>query len=47
MTPENDAALIDVLDRLRNRFFGKYRGVVTEVDALRRQRHRVCVHAGN
>jgi uncharacterized protein involved in type VI secretion and phage assembly len=33
MTPENDAALIDVLDRLRNRFFGKYRGVVTEVDA--------------
>lgn len=33
MTPDNDAALIDVLDRLRNRFFGKYRGVVTDVDA--------------
>ena len=33
MTPNDDAALIDVLDRLRNRFFGKYRGVVTEVDA--------------
>jgi uncharacterized protein involved in type VI secretion and phage assembly len=24
---------MDVLDRLRNRFFGKYRGVVTDVDA--------------
>lgn len=33
MTPDSDAALIDVLDRLRNRFFGKYRGVVTDVDA--------------
>jgi len=29
----NDHALIDVLERLRNRFFGKYRGVVTDVDA--------------
>ena len=28
-----DYTLIDVLDRLRNRFFGKYRGVVTDVDA--------------
>ncbi|WP_404558428.1 phage baseplate assembly protein V [Bradyrhizobium niftali] len=25
--------LMDVVDRLRNRFFGKYRGVVTDVDA--------------
>ena len=33
MSIDNDAALIDVLDRLRNRFFGKYRGVVTDVDA--------------
>ena len=33
MATDNDAALIDVLDRLRNRFFGKYRGVVTDVDA--------------
>jgi phage baseplate assembly protein gpV len=33
MTAGSDAALIDVLDRLRNRFFGKYRGVVTDVDA--------------
>jgi hypothetical protein len=32
MTPGTDAALIDVLDRLRNRFFGKYRGVVTDID---------------
>ena len=29
----DDQALMDVLDRLRNRFFGKYRGVVTDVDA--------------
>jgi len=29
-----DAALLDeILERLRNRFYGKYRGVVTEVDA--------------
>jgi hypothetical protein len=28
----NDETLLDVLDRLRNRFFGKYRGVVTDVD---------------
>jgi Type VI secretion system/phage-baseplate injector OB domain len=29
----DDEILVDVLDRLRNRFFGKYRGVVTQVDA--------------
>ena len=29
----NEQALSDVLDRLRNRFFGKYRGTVTDVDA--------------
>ena len=29
----NDQALMDVLDRLRNRFYGKYRGTVTDVDA--------------
>lgn len=28
----NDASLIDILERLRQRFFGKYRGTVTEVD---------------
>ena len=29
----NEQALLDILDRIRNRFFGKYRGAVTEVDA--------------
>jgi hypothetical protein len=28
-----DHALVEVLERMRNRFFGKYRGVVTDVDA--------------
>jgi uncharacterized protein involved in type VI secretion and phage assembly len=28
-----DQTLLDILERLRNRFFGKYRGTVTEVDA--------------
>jgi hypothetical protein len=28
-----DRTLVDVLERLRNRFFGKYRGVVVDVDA--------------
>jgi uncharacterized protein involved in type VI secretion and phage assembly len=29
----NDPGLMDVVERLRNRFWGKYRGTVTEVDA--------------
>lgn len=29
----SEHAISDVLDRLRNRFFGKYRGTVTDVDA--------------
>jgi uncharacterized protein involved in type VI secretion and phage assembly len=29
----NDQAIADILDRLRNRFYGKYRGTVTQVDA--------------
>ncbi len=29
----SEQALMDILDRLRNRFFGKYRGTVTDVDA--------------
>jgi uncharacterized protein involved in type VI secretion and phage assembly len=29
----NEQALLDVLDRIRNRFYGKYRGTVTEVNA--------------
>jgi uncharacterized protein involved in type VI secretion and phage assembly len=28
-----DRVLEDLLDRLRNRFYGKYRGIVTDVDA--------------
>jgi uncharacterized protein involved in type VI secretion and phage assembly len=28
----NEQTLLDILDRLRNRFFGKYRGSVTDVD---------------
>ena len=28
----NEQTMMDVLDRLRNRFFGKYRGSVTEAD---------------
>ena len=31
-SPHMDTDLGDVLDRLRNRFFGKYRGVVSDVD---------------
>ena len=30
---QHELALLDVLERLRNRFFGKYRGVVVDVDA--------------
>jgi uncharacterized protein involved in type VI secretion and phage assembly len=29
----NEQMLMDVIERLRNRFFGKYRGTVTQVDA--------------
>ena len=29
----DDLALMEVIDRLRNRFFGMYRGIVTDVDA--------------
>ena len=29
----NDALLGELMDRVRNRFYGKYRGVVTDVDA--------------
>jgi len=29
----NDALLEDIMDRVRSRFYGKYRGVVTDVDA--------------
>src|SRR5271166_4552079 len=29
----NDALLLELMDRVQNRFYGKYRGVVTDVDA--------------
>jgi len=29
----NEQALMDIVERLRNRFFGKYRGSITEVDS--------------
>jgi uncharacterized protein involved in type VI secretion and phage assembly len=29
----DEQSLMEVIDRLRNRFFGKYRGVVTDVDS--------------
>jgi len=29
----NDQTLLEILERVRNRFYGKYRGTVTEVDA--------------
>jgi uncharacterized protein involved in type VI secretion and phage assembly len=33
MTTADDRALEDLLERLRTRFYGKYRGIVTAVDA--------------
>lgn len=29
----NDQAVLDVVERLRNRYYGKYRGTVTDIDA--------------
>src|SRR5947209_20524783 len=29
----NEQAILDILERLRNRFYGKYRGTVTDIDA--------------
>jgi uncharacterized protein involved in type VI secretion and phage assembly len=29
----NDQAILDIVERLRNRFYGKYRGTVTDVDS--------------
>lgn len=29
----NDAMMLEILERVRNRFYGKYRGTVTDVDA--------------
>lgn len=29
----NEQAILDILERLRNRYYGKYRGTVTDIDA--------------
>ena len=31
--PTNEQAILDILERLRNRYYGKYRGTVTDIDA--------------
>lgn len=41
----NDQLLMDLLDRVRNRFYGKYRGTVTQVDASQIPRIKVKVPA--
>jgi uncharacterized protein involved in type VI secretion and phage assembly len=33
MQVANDPTFLEILDRVRNRFYGKYRGTVTDVDA--------------
>lgn len=41
----NEQTLIDVVERLRNRFYGKYRGTVTEVDTSQKGRIKAKVPA--
>lgn len=41
----NDQLLMDLLDRVRNRFYGKYRGTVTQVDASQVPRIKAKVPA--
>ena len=45
----NEQAIFDILERLRNRFYGKYRGTVTDVDAstMRIKAKVPAVLAGN
>jgi len=31
--PMNEQAILDILERLRNRYYGKYRGTVTDIEA--------------
>lgn len=45
MTPPRDPALTEVLERLKSRFYGKYRGVVTEVEEGGRGRVKAKVPA--
>jgi uncharacterized protein involved in type VI secretion and phage assembly len=42
---KNEQALLDILDRIRGRFFGKYRGVVTDVEQPGRGRIKANVPA--
>jgi uncharacterized protein involved in type VI secretion and phage assembly len=41
----NEQAILDVLDRIRNRFYGKYRGVVIEIEEGGRGRIKAKVPA--
>jgi uncharacterized protein involved in type VI secretion and phage assembly len=41
----NEQAILDVLERIRNRFYGKYRGVVTDVEEGGRGRIKAKVPA--
>lgn len=41
----NEQALMDVIERLRNRFYGKYRGTVTEIDTTQKGRIKAKVPA--
>ena len=40
-----DQTLMDLVERLRNRYYGKYRGTVTEIDARQKGRIRAKVPA--
>jgi uncharacterized protein involved in type VI secretion and phage assembly len=41
----NEQAIVELVDRLRNRFYGKYRGTVTDVEAGGRGRIKAMVPA--
>lgn len=41
----NDQLLLDIVDRVRNRFYGKYRGTVTQVDTNQKGRIKARVPA--
>jgi uncharacterized protein involved in type VI secretion and phage assembly len=41
----NEEAILDVLDRIRSRFYGKYRGTVTDVEQSGRGRIKATVPA--
>jgi uncharacterized protein involved in type VI secretion and phage assembly len=41
----NDQTLMDIVERMRNRYYGKYRGTVTEVDTSQKGRIKAKVPA--